>query len=42
MTGVLPVTGASLPFFSYGGTSLTILLAEIGIVLSVSKRMKSE
>lgn len=39
VTGVLPVTGASLPFFSYGGTSLLILLAEVGVVLSVSRRM---
>ncbi len=37
VTGVLPVTGAALPFFSYGGTALTILLAEMGIVLSVSR-----
>lgn len=37
VTGVLPVTGASLPFFSYGGTALTILLAEMGVVLSVSR-----
>lgn len=37
VTGVLPVTGASLPFFSYGGTALLILLAEIGVVLSVSR-----
>ncbi len=37
VTGVLPVTGASLPFFSYGGTALLILLAEMGVVLSVSR-----
>ena len=37
VTGVLPVTGASLPFFSYGGTALMILLAEMGVVLSVSR-----
>ncbi len=37
VTGVLPVTGASLPFFSYGGTALVILLAEMGVVLSVSR-----
>ncbi len=39
VTGVLPVTGASLPFFSYGGTSLMILLAEVGVVLNVSRHM---
>lgn len=37
VTGVLPVTGASLPFFSYGGTALLILLAEVGVVLSISR-----
>ncbi len=39
VTGVLPVTGAALPFFSYGGTALMILLAEMGVVLSVSKQI---
>lgn len=37
VTGVLPVTGAALPFFSYGGTALLILLAEMGVILSVSR-----
>ncbi len=37
VTNSLPSTGISLPFFSYGGTSLMILLAEMGIVLSVSR-----
>ena len=37
VTDVLPNTGISLPFFSYGGTSLIILLAEMGILLSISK-----
>ena len=36
-TGTLPNTGISLPFFSEGGTSLSMLLAEIGVVLSVSR-----
>lgn len=37
--GLLPVTGASLPFFSYGGTSLIILYAQMGLVLAVSKQI---
>lgn len=37
VTGVMPVTGAALPFFSYGGTALLILLFEMGVVLSVSR-----
>ena len=37
VTDIFPNTGISLPFFSYGGTSLVILLAEMGVVLSVSR-----
>jgi cell division protein FtsW len=37
VTAVLPNTGIPLPFFSYGGTALLILLAEMGIVLAVSR-----
>ena len=36
VTGFLPPTGISLPFFSYGGTALMIQLAEMGMVLSVT------
>lgn len=36
-TSTVPNTGVALPFFSYGGTSLFVLLAEMGIVLSVSR-----
>lgn len=37
VTSTMPVTGIPLPFFSYGGTSLFLLLTEIGIVLNVSR-----
>lgn len=37
VTNTMPNTGISLPFFSYGGTSLVMLLAEMGIVLAVSR-----
>ena len=37
VTNTIPNTGISLPFFSYGGTSIVILLCEMGIVLSVSR-----
>ena len=40
VTGLLPTTGISLPFFSYGGTALLMQLAEMGFVLSVSRQMK--
>lgn len=40
VTGLLPTTGISLPFFSYGGTAIMIQLAEMGIVLSVSRQMR--
>jgi cell division protein FtsW len=40
VTGVLPNTGISLPFFSYGGTALMMLLVEMGLVLSVSMVLK--
>lgn len=36
-TSTIPNTGVALPFFSYGGTSLMVLLADMGIVLSVSR-----
>ena len=37
VTNTIPSTGISLPFFSYGGTSLIILMAEMGIVLNISR-----
>lgn len=36
-TSSIPCTGISLPFFSYGGTAIIVLLAEMGFVLSVSR-----
>ena len=39
VTGFLPATGISLPFFSYGGTALMIQLAEMGMILSVSRQI---
>jgi len=37
VTNLIPCTGISLPFFSYGGTALLIQLAEMGIILSASR-----
>ena len=37
VTNTIPNTGISLPFFSSGGTSLLILLCEMGIILSISR-----
>ncbi len=42
ITDWLPNTGISLPFFSYGGTSLIMLLAQMGVVLSISRRSRVE
>ncbi len=39
VTSLLPATGISLPFFSYGGTALALQLVEMGIVLSVSRQI---
>ena len=37
VTNTIPNTGISLPFFSYGGTALVMLLTQMGIVLSISR-----
>lgn len=37
VTASIPATGIPLPFISYGGSSLTVLMVEMGIALSVSK-----
>ena len=39
VSGLVPATGISLPFFSYGGTALLLQLVEMGIVLSVSRQI---
>lgn len=42
VTNTIPNTGISLPFFSYGGTSLLMLLAQMGVILSISRTSKIE
>lgn len=42
VTNLLPSTGISLPFFSYGGTALIIHLVEMGIVLGVSRQIPAK
>ncbi|MBR1817927.1 MAG: putative lipid II flippase FtsW [Bacilli bacterium] len=37
VTGLIPVTGVTLPFFSYGGSSLLITMISMGIILNISK-----
>jgi len=39
VSNLFPVTGISLPFFSYGGTALMIQLMEMGVILSVSRQI---
>ena len=40
VTNLLPSTGISLPFFSYGGTALAVNLGEMGIILSISRHLE--
>lgn len=42
VTNTIPNTGITLPFFSYGGTSVIFLLAEMGLALGVSSRIQIE
>ena len=38
VTNLFPVTGISMPFFSYGGTALIIQMAEMGLILGISRQ----
>ena len=40
VTGLIPVTGVTLPFLSYGGSSLLITLCSMGILLNISRYQK--
>ena len=42
VSNTIPNTGISLPFFSYGGTALVMLLAQMGVILSVSRQTNME
>ena len=39
VVGVIPVTGVTLPFLSYGGSSLLISMISIGILLNISRKV---
>ncbi|WP_158235045.1 FtsW/RodA/SpoVE family cell cycle protein, partial [Pseudomonas sp. 2822-17] len=38
--GLMPVTGITLPLLSYGGSSLTLMLTAIGVLLNISRHMR--
>jgi cell division protein FtsW len=40
VTGLMPVTGITLPFLSYGGSSLTLMLMAIGVLLNISRHAR--
>ena len=42
VTSSMPATGMPLPFFSYGGTALFILLCEMGVLLNISRASAKE
>jgi cell division protein FtsW len=37
ITGLIPLTGIPLPFISFGGTSLAVLMAAVGVLLNISR-----
>jgi cell division protein FtsW len=39
--GLLPVTGVPMPFVSYGGTSLVIAMASVGVLLNIARQCRS-
>ena len=42
VTNTIPTTGVTLPFISYGGTSILFLMTEMGIALGISRKIKLE
>jgi cell division protein FtsW len=38
VTGILPITGISLPFVSYGGSSLIMVMVSLGILVNITKK----
>ncbi len=42
MVGILPLSGITLPFVSHGGSALFMTLAEVGIILNISKNQKTK
>ena len=38
VVGIVPVTGVTLPFISYGGSSLLVSMTMIGIILNIGKK----